>query len=287
MMPPDSAFQAHTFSRNFSRPIVAPVWLLALHHLPLDHHLGRDAGMVGAGLPQHVAAAHALEAAQHVLQRVVERVPHVQRAGDVGRRNDDAIGRPPPPLRPAGAERLRVLPRGARCAPRYRPVGSCCRSSCFSILVCATQSPAALWLSMSPAPYARPAWGAGARTWASAAVLRYIGCPTPAAERLCSPPPHRFPCRPRPAPSCCWRSRASPASRWCARPIRCCRRSPPISPSRSAPPRSSSRPTRLMHGSMQLVIGPIGDRFGKYADDHRDVRPVGAHRRGLRAAPAA
>ena len=29
--------------------------------LPLDHHLGRDAGMVGARLPQRVAAAHALD----------------------------------------------------------------------------------------------------------------------------------------------------------------------------------------------------------------------------------
>ncbi len=46
--------------------------------------------MIHAGLPQHVAAAHALEAHQHVLQRVVERVPHVERAGHVGRRNDDA-----------------------------------------------------------------------------------------------------------------------------------------------------------------------------------------------------
>ena len=41
----------------------APVRLLALHQLALDHHLGGDAGMVGAGLPEHVAPAHALEAA--------------------------------------------------------------------------------------------------------------------------------------------------------------------------------------------------------------------------------
>ena len=32
--------------------------------LALDHHLGGDAGVVGAGLPQHVRAAHALEAAR-------------------------------------------------------------------------------------------------------------------------------------------------------------------------------------------------------------------------------
>jgi hypothetical protein len=48
--------------------------------------------MVGARLPEHVAAAHALEAHENVLDGVVERMPHVQRARDVGRRNDDGIG---------------------------------------------------------------------------------------------------------------------------------------------------------------------------------------------------
>ena len=56
----------------------AAAGLLPLHQLPLDHHLGGDAGMVGAGLPEHVAPAHALEPAEHVLQRVVERMPHMQ-----------------------------------------------------------------------------------------------------------------------------------------------------------------------------------------------------------------
>ncbi len=45
----------------------APARLLALHQLALDHHLGRDPGMIGAGLPEHVASAHALEPHQHVL----------------------------------------------------------------------------------------------------------------------------------------------------------------------------------------------------------------------------
>ena len=70
----------------------AAVRLLALHQLALDHHLGGDAGVVGARLPQHVAPAHALEADQNVLQRVVERVADMQRAGDVGRRDDDGVG---------------------------------------------------------------------------------------------------------------------------------------------------------------------------------------------------
>ena len=71
---------------------VAAARLLPLHQLPLDHHLGGDAGMVGAGLPQHVAAAHPLEAAEDVLQGVVERVAHMQRARHVRRRDHDGEG---------------------------------------------------------------------------------------------------------------------------------------------------------------------------------------------------
>ena len=63
--------------------------LPALGQLALDHHLGGDAGVVGAGQPQRRLAAHALEADQHVLQGVVQRVADVQRAGDVRRRDDD------------------------------------------------------------------------------------------------------------------------------------------------------------------------------------------------------
>ena len=83
---------------------------LALHQLPLDHRLGGDAGVIGARLPQHVTPAHALEAAEDVLQRVVERVAHMQRAGDVGRRDDDAIGFRLGALGPAGPEGAGLLP---------------------------------------------------------------------------------------------------------------------------------------------------------------------------------
>ena len=95
---------------------VAAAGLLALHQLALDHGLGGDAGMIGARLPQHVLAAHALEAAQNVLQRIVERVAHVQRAGHVRRRNDDAIGLGLGALRPAGAEGAGLLPCGVDAA---------------------------------------------------------------------------------------------------------------------------------------------------------------------------
>ena len=63
--------------------------------LLLDDDLRRDAGMVGAELPQRVVAAHPVVADQHVHQRHLERVAHVQRAGDVRGRQLDAEGGAP------------------------------------------------------------------------------------------------------------------------------------------------------------------------------------------------
>jgi hypothetical protein len=103
-----------TFEK-FGAAEVAPV-LLPLHQLPLDHHLGGDAGMVGAGLPQHVAAAHALEAAEDVLQRVVERVAHVERARHVRRRDHDGERRGVFSFRAASHERAALLPDGGHAA---------------------------------------------------------------------------------------------------------------------------------------------------------------------------
>src|SRR5262249_12527220 len=60
--------------------------------LVLDDLLRRDAGVVGAALPQRARPAHALPAAHRVHARLLERVAHVQRAGDVRRRQQDAIG---------------------------------------------------------------------------------------------------------------------------------------------------------------------------------------------------
>ena len=107
IMPPDSAFHSHTLLDEFLAADVAAMDL-PLHQLAFDDHLRGDAGMVHAGLPQHVLAAHALEADQDVLQRVVERVAHMQRAGDVRRRDDDgerlgALRLAPAPARKASA----------------------------------------------------------------------------------------------------------------------------------------------------------------------------------------
>ena len=77
---------------------VAPHFLpgcvgLVLGQLAFGHHLGRNARMVGTGLPERVEALHPLPADQDILQCVVERVPHMQRTGDIRGRDHDAIGR--------------------------------------------------------------------------------------------------------------------------------------------------------------------------------------------------
>ncbi len=77
--------------------------------LTLHDHLRRDAGVVGAGLPERVAAGHAPVADQHVLQRVVERVTDVEAARDVGRRDHD---RERARAVVARLERARLFPAG-------------------------------------------------------------------------------------------------------------------------------------------------------------------------------
>jgi len=58
--------------------------------LVLDDDLRRDARVVGTELPERVVAEHPVPAGEDIHQRQLERVPHMQRAGDVGRRKLDA-----------------------------------------------------------------------------------------------------------------------------------------------------------------------------------------------------
>ena len=62
--------------------------------LAFDDDLCGDPGVVSARQPQRVEARHAVIAGQRVHDRVVEPVPHVQQAGDVGRRQLDREGGP-------------------------------------------------------------------------------------------------------------------------------------------------------------------------------------------------
>ena len=78
-------------------------------HLALDHHLGRNAGMVCAHDPQSVFAAQSLVTHNDVLQRVVERMADMQAACDIGRRVDDGkAGR----IGALGPEQAALLPMG-------------------------------------------------------------------------------------------------------------------------------------------------------------------------------
>ena len=53
--------------------------------LPVHQGLRRDAGVIHAGQPQHLVPLHAPAPGEHVHEGVVERVAHVQTAGDVWR----------------------------------------------------------------------------------------------------------------------------------------------------------------------------------------------------------
>src|SRR5205085_12417383 len=57
----------------------------------LDLLLRRDAGVVGAGDPLRPLPARPMKTDEHVLDRAVERMAHVQRAGDVRRRHRDRV----------------------------------------------------------------------------------------------------------------------------------------------------------------------------------------------------
>ncbi len=58
----------------------------------VDDGLRGDAGVVGAGHPEGLAAHHAMSADEDVLNGVVERVAEVECRGDVGGRDDDGVG---------------------------------------------------------------------------------------------------------------------------------------------------------------------------------------------------
>jgi hypothetical protein len=68
---------------------------LALERLQvaLDDHLRGDAGVIGAGHPHRVVRAHAPPADQQILDGDEERMPEVERAGYVRRRDGDRKGR--------------------------------------------------------------------------------------------------------------------------------------------------------------------------------------------------
>ncbi len=91
----------------------------------LDLALGGDAGVVGAEDPLRAPSAHAVGTHQDILDRAVEGVAHVQRAGDVRRRDRDrevllgaaaGLGMDEPVLEPALEDPRLHLRRLKSCA---------------------------------------------------------------------------------------------------------------------------------------------------------------------------
>src|SRR5438477_7750398 len=113
--------------------------LLLLLQLPLDDHLGRDAGVIGAGKPEHFLAFHTRLPGKNVLDGVVQDVPHVQNAGEVRRRNHNRkrrLGRIwichkqpmlQPELVPLRLDRLRLVTFRQLSHRREHFVGLLCR----------------------------------------------------------------------------------------------------------------------------------------------------------------
>ena len=73
-------------------PDLAPLDAL-FAEMAFDEHLRGDAGVVGAGQPEHIVSQHPPPSHTDIGLRDFIHVPHVERAGHIGRRNHQRIGR--------------------------------------------------------------------------------------------------------------------------------------------------------------------------------------------------
>ena len=78
----------------------------------LDNQLGRDPGMIRARLPERVKATHPVPADHDILKRVVERMPGMERSGDIGRRDHDGKALGPLSGIRTGPKGVYILPGG-------------------------------------------------------------------------------------------------------------------------------------------------------------------------------
>ena len=88
--------------------------LFFFEHSPLDDRLRGDAGVIGAGHPERLVPLHPSPASQQILQRPVERMPHVQRSGHVRQRNHDRVRL---------LVRVRIRVEIAAFLPKRKPLG--------------------------------------------------------------------------------------------------------------------------------------------------------------------
>ena len=201
--------------------------------LALDLHLGRDPGVISAEDPLAALAAHPVVAGQRVHDRVLERVPHVQHAGDVRRRNRDRVvlGRRPlgrrvkdPGLEPLFDDRR--LDVGGVVAGRLLEV--CHRALSLGQRECTAKAHAQVGEALGAVTNVCPSRGRanGGRSGAAAPrLLGFVGATDPATRTSASaghapragpkprlrPRPRRTQ-RPSPASATC-SSRSSRASR--------------------------------------------------------------------------
>src|SRR6266508_1497935 len=84
-------FPLPDFFNELLAPQLCPAYSL-LRKLALDDVLRRDAGVVRTRDPKHPATVHSFIAAKNVLKRIVQSVAHVQRTGDVRRRDHHRKG---------------------------------------------------------------------------------------------------------------------------------------------------------------------------------------------------
>ena len=91
--PPEAVRHCQMRSKKASRPKALRLWAFGLQ-LAFHQHLRCDAGVVCADLPEGVGAEHAVIADEDINEGVLKGVPHVQVAGDIGWRDDNAIRRP-------------------------------------------------------------------------------------------------------------------------------------------------------------------------------------------------
>ena len=87
-LPPALFFPLPDFLDEFLAGKIGALFAVRVQ-LPLNDHLRRNASMICAWLPEDVLALHPRKTDQHVLQRIVQRMAHMQDAGDIGRRDDD------------------------------------------------------------------------------------------------------------------------------------------------------------------------------------------------------
>src|SRR5438093_2885493 len=63
--------------------------MLIFFELARDHQLRRDTGVVNTDNEQSPISLHPLPTGEHIHQRVLQCMTHVEAAGDIWRRNDD------------------------------------------------------------------------------------------------------------------------------------------------------------------------------------------------------